>query len=265
MGVDLQARDPRKKASAMKRATTISFVVPAYNEEASLARSLEAIAAEVNRSGCDAEIIVVNNASTDGTRQVAECFSQAIVVDEPVKSLVRARAAGYQVATGELIANIDADTILPPEWLNKVLSAFAADPQLVAISGPYIYYDVPKHISLLVRAFYRAGYVAYLLNRYVLRAGSMLQGGNFVVRRSAIARIGGFNTDFAFYGEDTDLARRLSKVGRVTFTFALPALSSGRRLLSEGVVRMGIRYAMNFFWATFLKRPFTRTWVDVRK
>ncbi len=242
----------------------LSFVVPAHNEQAYLARNLRAIIAEITRSSCDAEIIVVDNASTDSTRDVVKSFPDVRVVDEPVKGLVRARAAGFQASTGALVANIDADTVLPEGWVDTVLRAFADDPDLVAISGPYIYYDVPTYTSVLVRLFYYAGFVAYLLNRFVVRAGSMLQGGNFVLKRDALNEIGGFNPDFEFYGEDTDLARRLSAVGKVRFTFSLPAFSSGRRLLGEGVVRMGIRYAMNFFWATFVKRPFTSTWIDVR-
>ena len=60
-----------------------------------------------------------------------------------------------------------------------------------------------------------------------------MQGGNFVVRRDALQKIGGYDTNISFYGEDTDVARRLSKVGHVKFTFDLPALSSGRRLAKE--------------------------------
>ena len=54
----------------------------------------------------------------------------------------------------------------------------------------------------------------------------MMQGGNFVVRRSALDTIGGFNPDFSFYGEDTELACRLNKVGGVRFTFALRSSSA---------------------------------------
>ncbi len=73
----------------------ISFVVPAYNEEKTLTRNLAAIIAEIARCGCKAEVIVVNNASTDGTGVVAASFPEVIVVDEPVKGLVQARKAGY--------------------------------------------------------------------------------------------------------------------------------------------------------------------------
>jgi GT2 family glycosyltransferase len=181
-----------------------------------------------------------------------------------VKGLVQARRAGFLRATGRLIANVDADTIVTEGWLNRVLREFDRHPDLVALSGPYIYYDVSRAARFAVRAFYVMGYGFYVLNRFVLRAGSMLQGGNFVVSRTALEQIGGYNPLFTFYGEDTDLARRLNAIGAVKFTFRLPALSSGRRLLEEGLLRIGVRYAMNFVWATFMRRPFTDDWIDVR-
>jgi glycosyltransferase involved in cell wall biosynthesis len=243
---------------------TISFVVPAYNEERHLGKTLSAIIAEAQRTPCKVEIIVVNNASTDGTAALAASFPGVVVVDEPEKGLVQARRAGFERATGELIANIDADTIVTEGWLARVLDDFQRQPGLVALSGPYIYYDVPKTTRAAVRAFYVMGYGFYVLNRFVLGVGSMLQGGNFVVRRSALEAIGGYNARFSFYGEDTDLARRLNEIGAVKFTFRLPALSSGRRLLEEGLLRIGLRYSMNFVWATFRHRPFTDEWIDVR-
>jgi hypothetical protein len=44
----------------------------------------------------------------------------------------------------------------------------------------------------------------------------------------------------------------------------LPALSSGRRLREEGVLKIGMRYSMNYVWATFRHRPFTDNWIDIR-
>lgn len=248
----------------MNQHVAVSFVVPAYDEEKNLARSLAAIISEARLSGVATEIIVVNNASTDGTAELAASFPEVTVVDEPVKGLVQARRAGFLRATGALIANVDADTIITPGWLGRVAKEFQRDPDLVALSGPYIYYDVSRPTRAAVRVFYVMGYGFYVLNRFVLRAGSMLQGGNFVVRRAALEEIGGYNPLFSFYGEDTDLARRLNAVGRVKFTFRLPALSSGRRLQEEGLMRIGLRYAMNFVWATFMHRPFTDDWIDVR-
>ena len=242
----------------------ISFVVPAYNEEALLPACLLAIRTEIARAGCDAEVIVVDNASTDRTFEVAAAVSGVIVVREPVKGLVSARRAGFAAAQGGLVANIDADTLVPPFWLDRVFEAFVADPAMVAVSGPYDYHDVPLRIRVMTRLFYMCGFATYWFNRHVLGVGSMLQGGNFVVLRDALEQAGGFSDAFEFYGEDTDIARRMSRVGHVTFTWALMAKSSGRRLRGDGVVMTGVRYGANYLWATFFRRPFTRAWNDYR-
>jgi glycosyltransferase involved in cell wall biosynthesis len=247
----------------------ISFVVPAYNEQALLTRSLTAIRDEIARAGQilgqDAEIIVVNNASTDRTREVALSIEGVNVVDEPRKGLVQARWTGFEASTGDLIANIDADTVIPAGWLTEVLRQFERNKSLVALSGPYIYYGVPKKVNMVVGAYYRLAFTAYLINRFILNVGSMLQGGNFIVKRAAMLKLGNPDLRFSFYGEDTDMARRLSKVGGVKFTFRLPAESSGRRLVGEGVFTIGLRYSLNFFWATFRKKPFTEAWQDIRE
>jgi cellulose synthase/poly-beta-1,6-N-acetylglucosamine synthase-like glycosyltransferase len=243
---------------------TISFVVPAYNEEALIASCLHAILAETSRVGCSAEIIVVDNASTDRTHQVAAAIPGVVIVDEPQRGLVQARRAGCRAARGELIANIDADTMVPPGWLDTVLATFARHPDLAALSGPFVHYDLSKSAQVTAAIFYRFAFVSYLLVRFVFRAGSMMQGGNFVVRKSAVEAADAFNSNFSFYGEDTELARRLSKVGGVKFSFALPAFSSGRRLAAEGLFHVALRYSMNYLWTVLFKQPFTLDWLDFR-
>jgi glycosyltransferase involved in cell wall biosynthesis len=243
----------------------ISFVVPAYNEEALIASCLEAILAEIVRAKCRAEIIVVNNNSTDRTREIAASFPGVHIVDETQRGLVRARRAGCLAASGRLIANIDADTILPPGWIDTVLAEFARSPGLVALSGPFIHYDMSRAVRVVAAVFYRVAFLAYLLVRFVFRAGSMMQGGNFVTLKSALDAAEAFNLDFSFYGEDTELARRLSKVGAVKFSFALPAFSSGRRLAAEGLLRVTWRYSVNYLWTVVFRRPYSAGWLDFRQ
>lgn len=234
----------------------LSVVIPAYNEEARIGGCLNSILAEMNGKHYDMEIIVVNNASTDKTREIIASFPNVKLVDEPNKGLVAARRAGYLASRGELIANIDADTRMTPGWLDKVFKEFSKNKKLVALSGPFIYYDLSKNARMAVRTFYYAGFFIYLINRYILGVGSMLQGGNFVVKRTAIEAIGGFNSDFDFWGEDADLARRLVKVGGVKFTFDLPIYASGRRLERDGMVKTGSRYALNYFSTIYFKKPY---------
>jgi glycosyltransferase involved in cell wall biosynthesis len=261
----------------------LSFVVPAYNEEAYLPACLDSICEQIRTLPAGTcEIIVVNNASTDRTREVALRYPGVTVVDEPRKGLTFARQAGFAASTGALIANVDADSRLTPHWVNNVLTTFAeaeasaaaksnaaAKPDtqrpLAAFSGPLVYYDLTPRQRLLVHVFYMTAWTTYAINRYILRVGSMVQGGNFVVSRASLEAIGGFNTAISFYGEDTDIARRLNDVGEVRFTFDLKMFSSARRLKSEGMLTMAARYSINYLWTTFFKRPYTDTYIDIRE
>jgi glycosyltransferase involved in cell wall biosynthesis len=251
----------------------LSFVIPAYNEERYLPACLESILAQTRdlgpHSGTAIEVIVVNNASSDRTREVALSYPGVMVVDEPRKGLPYARQAGFCASTGELIANVDSDSRLTPGWVRRVLDTFAEaqskGQHLVALSGPVEYYDLTPSQMVSVHLFYLLAFVLYCLNRYILRAGSMVQGGNFVLDAAALHEIGGFNTAIPFYGEDTDIARRLNRVGKVVFTFQLKMFSSARRLKKEGMLKIGMRYTINYLWTTFRKRPFTEEYIDIRE
>ncbi len=243
----------------------LAFVIPAYNEQSLIGTCIESVLAEIKRSGRkDIDIVVVNNNSTDRTAEVAGAYPGVRVVDEKQKGLVAARDRGFKATTAELVANIDADTIVPPGWLDVVFDEFEKDERLVCLSGPYIYYDLSEWNRFLVVLFYGLTKLIYWINRFVLRVGSVVQGGNFVLRRDAWIKAGGYNREIKFYGEDTDVAVRLSKVGKVKWTFRLPMMTSGRRLAEEGVFRTALTYTLNFFWVTFAGKPATKTHTDIR-
>jgi hypothetical protein len=116
---------------------------------------------------------------------------------------------------------------------------------------------------MLQRAWVRLYWIflaipAYWITRY------MVVGGNFAARRAALLRIGGFDTTIAFYGEDTNIARRLADAGRVRFLLRLSMPTSSRRLAVEGVVATAITYMANFMSEVVLKRPVTRGYRDIR-
>lgn len=240
----------------------LSIVIPAYNEEKNIDECLACVAREIQGS-TDIEVIVVNNASTDSTRERIRAHPGVILVDEPEKGIVHARAAGYAKSTGDLIANIDADSRMPTGWISFVRHAFW-DERLMALSGPYIYYDAPLYIRFFTRIFYIFGYVINGFNWYAFGKASMLQGGNYVLRRTALEKIGGYDTSIAFYGEDSDIGRRVSEIGKVRWTFSFPMKTSGRRLMKEGLIKTGWTYALNHFSITYRKRPATQAYTDVR-
>ena len=187
------------------------------------------------------------------------------MIDESRKGLSYARQAGLVASQGDLIANVDADSRLPQGWIRQVLDAFADSPDMMALSGPFVYYDLAAAKSAMVRLFYAFAWTGYAFNRWILRVGSMVQGGNFVVRRQGMERIGGFNVAITFYGEDTDVARRLSDLGEVRFSMGFKMFSSARRLKGEGLFRTALRYSMNYVWTTYCDRPFTTEHVDIRE
>lgn len=241
----------------------LSIIIPAYNEEKFLSKCLDAVFAEIKNSAREVEVIVVNNASTDNTKAVALSYPDVKVIDEEQKGLTRARQAGFLASSGDLIGNIDADTIIPHGWINKVFKRFEKNPQMVALSGPQAFNDQSRWFNLAVFIFYSLGYIIYLIN-HTLRIGGMLQGGNYILRRSALEKIGGYDTEIDFYGEDADIARRIMKEGKVIFTFWLPVYGSSRRLRYEGLLTMGARYGLNYIWTMMFKKPFTKKSIDIR-
>jgi glycosyltransferase involved in cell wall biosynthesis len=242
----------------------LAFVIPAYNEEALIGKCVESVMAEVRRTGRDIDVVVVNNNSTDRTAEIAAAVPGVRVVDEKEKGLVAARDGGFRATTAELVANIDADTIVPEGWLDIVFGEFGRDAKLVCLSGPYVYYDLSAWNRFLIAVFYGLTKLIYWINRYVLRVGSVVQGGNFVFKRDAWVKAGGYNRAIKFYGEDTDVAVKLSKVGHVKWTVRLKMKTSGRRLAEEGVFMTAGRYTLNFFWVTFAGKPLTNSHTDIR-
>lgn len=238
---------------------SISFVVPAYNEEKNIGLCLVSII-EVAQNLNNYEIIVVDNNSSDKTNHIASLSfykrKGVRVIKEPKKGVMRARQAGYKVAKYDIIANIDADNVIPEGWLYRTLSVF--DHDVVLMSGPIVYLDFSSFMRVVSSIFYAIGGLANLT------IGPMSQGGNSIFRRSALDKVGGFNTHIDFYGDDTDIARKLATVGRVKFTRKMWVWGSGRRFKEEGYVTTTFRYVLNYLTVTLLNKPVTTTYKDCR-
>lgn len=234
----------------------ISLVIPAFNEEAYLGGCLDLVIASGGRFH---EIIVIDNASTDGTSAVAAARPGVRVVREPTKGLLAARQRGYLEATGDAVAYIDADTRMPKGWFERAERVFSTRPEVVGLSGPARYWDATAWQRIFLGVLWRlSAPLGYLI------VGYMIYGAGFVVRRSALDAIGGFNRSIEFYGEDTDLAQRLSRQGKVVFDMRFYILSSARRFATEGMFRTNLVYVLNFVWPVLFGRPFTRRHKDVR-
>lgn len=78
----------------------LSFVIPAYNEAENIGKCLDSVFRALEEKECDSEVIVVDNASTDGTAEVAGRYSKVVVVRETRKGITFARQAGLTASGG---------------------------------------------------------------------------------------------------------------------------------------------------------------------
>jgi glycosyltransferase involved in cell wall biosynthesis len=241
---------------------TFTVIVCAHNEERSLPACLHSVLAQ---SRPPDELLVINNASTDATRAVADEIPTVRVVDEPRKGLVVARETGRRAARGDVLVYLDADCRAPVMWLARVEQHFASDASLIALSGPYRYYDWDWWGRVLVRAYdFTLAPATQFLVKYVLRIGTIFYGGNFAVRRSALDEIGGFDTSIEFHGEDTNVGRRLFALGKVSLKYDCYLYTSARRYLAMGKRAVFRLYVRNFTSELLHRRPKDTSHVDVR-
>jgi glycosyltransferase involved in cell wall biosynthesis len=242
----------------------VSIIIPAYNEEKLLSRCLASILRA--RLPEEHEIIVVNNASTDRTEEIAKGFASVRVINEPRKGVNRARQAGATAATGDILVFFDADTIIPPDWFRIAVAKFKSNPKLMGVSGPY-HFEAISWWARGLEWFYN--YVVMptgeFIWKYLLRRGGiMLLGGNSAVRKSALLAIGGFDTGIDFFGDDTNLTRRIAKVGKIDFTNTLYVYTSPRRFQHEGGIKVAVKYVLNFFGEWIFKKPVNKVHEDFR-
>jgi len=223
----------------------ISVVIPAYNEEHSIADCLKSLTTQSYKGGI--EIIVIDNASTDKTIEVTGKFPTKIIY-EGRKGVTFARQAGFAAAKGEIIASTDADTVLPRNWLQIIDLAFSKDEKLVGLGGSVL----PKKGTKFEWFLSKAAMIGLYLTS-LFKFGFFI-GSNFAVRKVAFEKIGGFDLK-KISGEDVDLCVRLSKIGKVKFLFNVKAYASMRRLRNHGILRFTKHHAINWARLHITRKP----------
>ena len=179
----------------------ISIVVPAYNAEKTLASCLDSLL-QLDPCGCQTEIVVVNNHSSDGTQEIINRYPVSGIF-EPFVNRAAARNKGFRHSTGEFVAFLDADCIAAPGWLKHLYLGFTAD-DIGGCGGRLFAYN-PQ--SLMERYYHskEIRYSAYT-DTYLLLPS--LFGVSCMYRRKVLEEVEGFDSFFRAH-EDTDLSFRV--------------------------------------------------------
>lgn len=233
----------------------VSVLIPAYNEEKYIIKTLTAL---VKQDYHNYEIIVVNNASTDNTALEVETFINAnresgitiTLLYEARKGTNFAREKGRLFATGDIIAQLDADCVPGRSWISNGVRSIMEN-EVVAVTGPYYYFDAPffTRISTLISQL--TMYTAINAITQIAKRGGIIIGGNAFIDALVLAKAGGYNTELTFYGDDVDIAARIAPFGWIEYSNRLILKSSFRRFAAIGFWKVTGKY-QKFFWDTVL-------------
>lgn len=155
----------------------LSLIIPAYNEERYIGACLESV---IHQTSPPDEVIVVENASTDRTAQIAAAFPVR-VIREDRKGLIHARNRGFDEAKGDILARTDADAVLPARWIETLRRHFS-DPAVDAVTGPVLFRGVLPSTTL-----YANVYLDFV--RFLQGGDEALVGGNMALRHGMWRRV----------------------------------------------------------------------------
>lgn len=212
-------------------APTLTVVIPAYDEESTIGRALDALVVQGDHIE---EIILVDNNCTDGTVAVArahEAAEKIRIITEKEPGLIPARNAGIAAAKTPIVARIDADTIVQPGWAQSIREFFAtAEPEFGAALGPFEQYDMP------LQGVQR--FMVHVASNTKKDAGVQeargVYGANMAVRKTAWEAILPALHEGRGIWEDSDISLSLHGAGiKIAMLPDMKVQVSGRRMLSS--------------------------------
>jgi glycosyltransferase involved in cell wall biosynthesis len=182
---------------------SISVIIPAYNDAGPVGTCLQAL---FDQTVLPDEVIVVDNNSTDDIESVVASFPGVTLLRESRQGNLFARSTGFDQASGNILARLDADSIPSPTWIEEIGRSFTFAP-VAAVSGPLYFHDIVPVLQPLSRAGYS------LVHRGVKR--QFLAGANMALRREVWWRTRDDLCQEALLHEDIDIALHLHAAGQV--------------------------------------------------
>ncbi|MGH9509180.1 MAG: glycosyltransferase [Terriglobales bacterium] len=180
----------------------ISVIMPVFNGLSPLKACLDSVLRAADHYG-EAEVIVVDNGSTDGTYEwmQQEHGPTLRILRLPEVTISAVRNHGARQARGEYLSFIDSDCLVPENYFDRAMEVFRAVPADAAGCEC----ELPPEAGWMEETWVR---LHWIQDGYV----SYLYGANFLIRRSAFEKVGGFDEGL-LTGEDAELAQRLLAAG----------------------------------------------------
>lgn len=206
----------------------VSVIVPALNEEKNIRKCLRSIRKQ--KTGMDFELILSDGGSDDATVGIGGGIADRVVKSR--KGIANGRNAGARAAKGRVLVFIDADSSIPPNYLD-VVAPVLADPGISGVSNCFCFDRAGKRLKLIQDACN-----GYLLMKGLAGKAEML-GFNCAVRRNDFFRVGGFPNQPL---EDNGFKHRMLRLGRTVCLPEPKAITSARRIDDAGPVNTLIYY-----------------------
>lgn len=194
----------------------VSIIVITHNSKRTIRECLSEL---LNCSGKNCEVVVCDNASTDGTVGVieSEFISVKVIRNESNLGFAEANNIAVSHAKGKYLAFVNPDIYVSDGWLEPLLLHLQNNPNIGSVSPVINHGKPPKMIRSGGNRVYISG-LTFLRNEAFDHSGSIrnviaVSGACFVLARSVFERINGFNQEFFLYHEDTDLSIRINLIG----------------------------------------------------
>jgi glycosyltransferase involved in cell wall biosynthesis len=197
---------------------SVSIVINTLNRASFLRNTLQSF---LHLDFENFEVIVVNGPSTDATADILEQWKDKIKIGHcPEANLSKSRNIGIAMAAGEFVVFIDDDAIPEPEWLDQIMLGF--DSTEVGGTGGKVFDHTGYTYQYQYANADRLGHGKWYLTKpfpHYCYSGAYefpyLQGTNAAFRRTALLEIGGFDEEFIFYLDETEVCLRLIDRGYV--------------------------------------------------
>lgn len=239
----------------------ISVIVPAYNEENYIEKTLQDIISQDYEE--DFELIVVDNNSTDRTAEIAKKYG-ATVIHEPKKGTRFAYDRGMRDAKGEILFLTNADSRIPKNWISTLIKYYN-DPKLVGVGSHIEFYSAPFYVDWAWHLIWFVGEIALKLGLLGVKERTFW-GPSLTCRKEVFLKVGGMDHG-ANVNEDYIFTELIRKHGKAPYVYEAIVKIDARRFAGNPIMAAKnwlFGYGINSLILAFTGKSKIKDFKDIR-